>query len=105
MVVGTARSAMTKDRALDILGNSRSLLQQFGVTSVAIFGSVARGEANEASDVDVRVEFDRPVSLFQFVRLQRLLAERLGCRVDLATPDSLKPDIRAQAMKEAIRAA
>ena len=96
---------MTKDRALDILGNCRSLLQQFGVTSVAVFGSVARGEAREASDVDLLVEFGRPVSLFEFVRLQRLLSDRMGCPVDLATPDSLKPDIKAQALKEAIRAA
>jgi hypothetical protein len=83
----------------------RPLLERYGVRSVSIFGSVARGEAAEGSDVDLLVEFSRPVGLFEFVRLKRALEEILGRRVDLATPTSLKPQLRDRVLKEAVRAA
>ncbi|EDZ96051.1 DNA polymerase beta domain protein region [Limnospira maxima CS-328] len=69
-----------------------------------IFGSVARDEAHINSDVDLLVEFDRPVGLFTFVRLKRYLEEILERSVDLGTPDSLKLDLREPVFQEAIRA-
>jgi hypothetical protein len=68
---------------------------------------MARGEATETSDIDVLVEFEegRQVGLFEFVRLQRYLSELLGRPVDLATPEALRQDMRAQILKEAVRAA
>lgn len=50
------------------------------------------------------MEFDKPVGLFTFVRLQRYLKEILGCSVDLGTPDSLKPYLQEPVFKEAVRA-
>lgn len=55
--------------------------------------SVARSEATEMSDLDLLVEFARPVGLFGLCTLQDPLAQLLGCAVDLGTPDSLKPRI------------
>ena len=80
-------------------------IRALGVERLALFGSVVRGEARPDSDVDVLVEFDHPVGLFAFGRLQDRLGEILGCRVDLATPGSLHPSLRESILAEAVRAA
>ena len=78
------------------------LAKQFGVKSLSLFGSVARNEATTASDIDLLVEFNRPVGYFGLFALQDYLEELLGCRVDLGTPDSLKSHIRDRVLGEAI---
>ena len=75
------------------------------IRQLSLFGSAARGEAGEHSDVDLRVECSQPIGIFQFVRLKRALEAVLGRRVDLATPSSLKPQLRDRILREAIRAA
>jgi predicted nucleotidyltransferase len=77
-------------------------LAQRGVKNLAIFGSFARGEETSASDVDILVVFNRPVGLFEFVRLKMLLEEWLGRQVDLVTPDALHPMLRERILAEAI---
>ncbi len=73
---------------------------------MALFGSLARGEATEESDIDLLVEFSKPIGLLRFVALKRLLGEVvLGRPVDLVTPKALKPQLRDWILKEAIRAA
>jgi len=94
---------MTRDDVLRILGQRRDQLrQQFGVKSLALFGSVARDEAAGTSDVDLLVEFDRPTGYFGLVRLELFLREILGSEVDLGTPGSLRPKMRERVAKEAI---
>ncbi|MDT9200909.1 nucleotidyltransferase family protein [Limnospira fusiformis KN01] len=95
---------MRKQEALTLLANHQNTLKNFGVKSLMIFGSVARDEAHINSDVDLLVEFDRPVGLFTFVRLKRYLEEILERSVDLGTPDSLKLDLREPVFQKAIRA-
>jgi hypothetical protein len=80
-------------------------LHQRGVKSLAVFGSLARGEATPASDIDVLVEFDRPVGLFEFIRLKMYLEELTGRQVDLVTPDALRPAMLAEILREAIHVA
>jgi len=75
------------------------------VKSLALFGSLARDEATPASDVDVLVEFDRPVGLFGLFALQDHLESLFGCPVDIGTPDSLKPRLKSQVLKECIHVA
>lgn len=96
---------MTVDRLRAILSQHDAELQQYQVASLAVFGSVARGESGPASDVDLLVEFRRPIGLFHFVRLQRRLSELLGARVDLVEPEALKPQLRARIVAEAVHAA
>jgi hypothetical protein len=72
------------------------LRREYGVSEIGLFGSYVRNEQTEASDLDVLVEFDESVSLFDIVRLENELAERLGVNVDLVTKDSLKPRIKAR---------
>jgi hypothetical protein len=77
-------------------------LRQRGVKSLAVFGSVSRGEATPSSDIDVLVEFDRPVGLFEFIRLKHFLEKLTGFRVDLVTPDAIRPAMRASILREAV---
>ncbi|MBD2426824.1 nucleotidyltransferase family protein [Phormidium sp. FACHB-1136] len=95
---------MKRQEAITVLTNHQKSLKDFGVRSLMIFGSVARDEARPDSDVDLLVEFDRPVGLFTFVRLKRYLEEILGSPVDLGTPDSLKPYLQEAVSQEVIRA-
>ena len=88
-----------------LLANENDLRSQFGVKSLALFGSVARGEATEASDVDLLVEFNRPTGYFGLIVLQEHLEGLLRCTVDLGTPHSLKPRLRARVLQECIHVA
>ncbi len=96
---------MRLDEVLRILSEHREEIRGFGVASLSVFGSVARDEAGPDSDVDVLVEFNKPVGLFEFVRLQRYLESMLGRRVDLATAAALRSQMREQILREAVRAA
>lgn len=95
---------MQRENALNILRRHRDELQQFGVKSIAVFGSMVREEARPDSDIDILVEFDRPIGLLAFLRLQHRLEDLLGRRVDLVTPAALKRQLRDRILKEAVYA-
>ena len=95
---------MKQDEVLRILKQKNAeMAKQFGVKTLLLFGSVARDAATPKSDVDLLVEFSRPVGYFGLFALQDYLEDLLGCSVDLGTPDSLKPYIRERVMGELIR--
>ena len=96
---------MQRDEVLRRLAEHRQKLTELGVKSLALFGSIARDDAGPKSDVDLLVDFDRPVGLLGFVRVQRYLGELLQARVDLVTLDALKPKVRENVLKEAVHAA
>ncbi|MDA0842320.1 MAG: nucleotidyltransferase family protein [Planctomycetota bacterium] len=97
---------MTRNEVIKKLEQlSEKLNNEYGVASLSLFGSVARGEAGETSDVDVLVEFNRPTGYFGLVKLQLYLEEVLGCSVDVCTPGGLKPRMREEVLKEAVRVA
>ena len=96
---------MTRDQVLRRLSDARPEIVSLGVRSLELFGSVARGEAGPNSDVDLLVEFDRPVGLFHFFRVQRRLGEILNCRVDLVMREAVKRQLRERIISEAVRAA
>jgi len=97
---------MNKEQITAILEKNRKEIHAFHVRALYLFGSVARDEAKEASDVDLLVEFESEahIGLFEFARLQRMLSNMLGCEVDLATPDSLHRSLKRQILEEAIHA-
>jgi predicted nucleotidyltransferase len=78
---------------------NHQLSKDFGVSRIGIFGSYARGEQNKDSDIDVLVEFHRPVNLFEFSRLKSFLTNQLGIQVDLVTPGALKPLIKDEILR------
>jgi len=93
---------MRRDEILRSLREHRAELERFGVKSLAFFGSVARDEAQEDSDVDILVEFTEPPGFIRFMDLRFFLEDLLGCRVDLVTRKALKPRLRSRVEKEAI---
>jgi predicted nucleotidyltransferase len=78
------------------------LAERYRTGDVRVFGSVARGENTEASDVDLLVNTRPGCSLFDLGGLLEDLQELLGCRVDLVTEDGLKPRLRERVLREAI---
>jgi len=79
------------------------LLQKFGVQSLALFGSVARDDAGPGSDVDLLVEFARPITLFDLVVVQQYLERCPGVpRVDLVPRDSVYPAFRETILEGAV---
>ena len=98
---------MNKDQVIAILRKNNESLRGFHVKALYLFGSVVRGGEKQASDVDLLVEFepDAHIGLFEFSRLQRMLSEMLGCKVDLATPEALHKSMKGRIMEEAVRAA
>jgi predicted nucleotidyltransferase len=97
---------MKRDAAISILsGCAGELRDRFGVTELSLFGSVARDEACDTSDVDVLVSFAVTPSFTAFMDLKHELEERLGTRVDLVTRAALKPRVRPHVEREALRVA
>jgi uncharacterized protein len=78
------------------------ITEEFSVKAIGLFGSVARNEQTDQSDIDLLVEFSTPVGFVTFMRLENFLSERLGKKVDLVTPDALKPVIRNDVLTEVI---
>ena len=78
------------------------MAQRHGANRVRIFGSVARGEAREDSDLDLLVDLEKGRSLFDLIGLKQALEDFLGCRVDVLTPASVSPYIREDVLREAV---
>ncbi|MDK9701076.1 MAG: nucleotidyltransferase family protein [bacterium] len=94
---------MTRDEALRILREDMpELREKYRVKYLALFGSVARNEATEQSDIDLTVEFDTGVSLLDHVGTMLFLEELFGCKVDLVTRRTIKGRIRDRIFAEEI---
>ena len=93
-----------KEQIIATLRAHERELKGAGVVGVRVFGSVARGDATEASDVDLLAQFDdaRPISLIGLVRIENQLSDLLGRKVDLVQERSLKARIRAKVEREAV---
>jgi uncharacterized protein len=79
-----------------------ALAQQYGAKNVRVFGSVARGEDDEQSDIDFLVEMEPTRSLFDLGGFMMSLQELLGRSVDVVTEDGLKMRIRERVLQEAV---
>jgi predicted nucleotidyltransferase len=96
---------MQRATILSILKQHQTSLKKLGVRSIALFGSVARDEANPDSDVDIVVEFEPPVTFDRYMDVRFYLEDLLERKVDLVSWQSLKPQIRDQVEQEAIHVA
>jgi uncharacterized protein len=94
------------EQVLHVLAEHRDEFRAMGVRELSVFGSFARGEASEASDVDVLVDFEPQVtvSFFRICELRHRLEDLLGLPVDVVTAGGLRPELR-EVLDEAIRAA
>lgn len=73
-----------------------------GAQNLRIFGSVARGEATQSSDLDVLIKLEPGRSLLDLVAIKQDLEDLLGCSVDVVTEDAVSPHIRDQVLKDAV---
>lgn len=94
---------MDKKSVLKLLKRSKPELQiRFGVTQLALFGSVARGTATSESDIDILVTFNGPSNSRRYFGVLFLLEDLLDCRVDLVTDKALRPELRPYIEQERI---
>lgn len=90
MVGGGNKKMLTQEKARDILRRELpNLRDNFGVRSIGLFGSFAKGEQTEDSDIDILIEFEKPIGL-KFVELAEYLEKVFGRQVDVLTPAGIK---------------
>jgi predicted nucleotidyltransferase len=98
--------AIQRDLLLDRLRGERDVLvNRYGVATLAVFGSVARGDHHPGSDIDIAVEFQSSPTFDGYMDLKYYLESLLGLPVDLVTVDSMKPRLRRQVQTEQLRVA
>jgi len=91
---------LSKDDIKKKLKENSTILKEFHVSRIGIFGSFINGNATEESDVDLLVDFSDTISLFQFVHLSDSITSFLNQKVDIVTVDGIKPLIKNQIMTE-----
>jgi len=90
-----------REAVLQQLEDNRDKIRGFGVKRLGLFGSCARGEATQSSDLDFVVELEKK-SFDVYMDLKDFLEEMFGCKVDLVMKDALKPRLREPILKETI---
>lgn len=91
----------SRQEILRLLDENREKIKSFGVKRIGVFGSVARGENTEKSDVDILVELENK-TFNAYMGLLFFLEELLECKVDLVMKDSIKPIIKDNILSETI---
>lgn len=82
--------------------NKEDLKKRFNVKEIGIFGSYIRGEQKVKSDVDILVEFEKPIGIFKFLELEEYLEDLVGAGVDLVSKKALKPRIGEYILEEVV---
>jgi predicted nucleotidyltransferase len=93
---------ISREHILQILRQNSGQLQDLGVKSLAIFGSVARGEATAQSDVDVLASFEGAATFDKYMDLKIYLEDQLNCSVDLVIAEALHKRIQPYVQQEAV---
>jgi predicted nucleotidyltransferase len=97
---------MKRDEALKLLQEHKAeLAYRFGVKRLALFGSTARDEARDDSDVDMLVGFSRPATFNGYFDLKFFLEDLLGREVDLVCEDAVRPRLKSRIEQDAINVA
>ena len=95
---------MRKQKVLQLLTQHKpELVRRFGVTDLALFGSTARDEASDSSDIDVLVDFDGRSTAKRYFGVQFYLEDLLGCPVDLVQEGVIRPELKPYIEKDLIR--
>jgi hypothetical protein len=93
----------TREEILAMINAHADELRRLGAKSLALFGSVARGEGTESSDIDLLVEL-QPKTFDAYMDVKLFLERALGRKVDLVLADAVKPRLRPMILAEAVRA-
>lgn len=85
---------MRKQDAMRLLAQHKpELIRRFGITDIALFGSTARDEAQDGSDIDVMVDFEGRSTAKRYFGVQFYLEDLLGCPVDLVQEGVIRPEL------------
>jgi len=97
---------MNREQVIATLHAHEPELKQAGVVRLSLFGSTVRGEHGPDSDVDLLAAFDqtRRISLLDVIHIESQIADLLGERVDLLVEGTLKPHVKENVVREAVRA-
>jgi predicted nucleotidyltransferase len=94
---------MNRETALQALAQHKAhLVESFGVSGLALFGSTARDSASQNSDLDVLVSFTGPATSDRFFGVQFYLEDALGCPVDLVTEKALRPELKPYVLRDLV---
>lgn len=94
---------MNRDEVLNVLrAHKLTLARRFGVTELALFGSIVRDQASLDSDIDILVSFRGSVDWRRYFGVQFYLEDLLGCPVDLMTDKALRPELRPYVERQAL---
>lgn len=93
---------MRQQNILECLIHDKKTLEEYGIKTLSLFGSAARDERKETSDIDILVTFKQPLGLFAFLKLKDHLEDVLDAHVDLVTQEALHPHLRKRILKESI---
>lgn len=90
---------MISSKQQDIIINT---ITRYNPSMIGVFGSYARGDHDQHSDLDILVDFEPPLNLLEIIGLEQELTEKLGIKVDLITSRSLNPQLKAYVEKDLI---
>lgn len=96
---------MKRDKVIQLLQEHKAKLNELGLRSISIFGSVAQDEASSDSDIDLLVEMAPPYTFDRYINAKFYLEDLLECQVDLVMNETLRERIRPQVERDAIRVA
>jgi len=82
--------------------NKDRLRNEYNVKEIGIFGSYVRDEQKENSDLDILVDFEKPIGLFKFMELEEYLSNLLNIKIDLVSRKALKPFIGKYILEEVV---
>ncbi|NJD03292.1 MAG: nucleotidyltransferase family protein [Ruminiclostridium sp.] len=86
----------------DIFANLKPYIDEYGIKRAGVFGSYARGQAKESSDIDLIFDFQKDFGLFDLLRFKIDLEEKLGKNVDILEFSSIDPSIRENILREVV---
>jgi len=93
---------LTKEDIVRILNQKRRLLKRYKIKKISLFGSYIRNEQKADSDIDLLVEFESPITVFQHVHLMQELAAIFNKKVEVVSVKALRPMLRESIIKEAV---
>lgn len=94
---------MKREQIINLLKKRKQVLaKEYGVKTLGLFGSYSINKQNKNSDVDILVEFNKSISLLQYLKLSNKLNKDIGKKIDLVMKSALKKNIGKQILKEVI---
>jgi predicted nucleotidyltransferase len=93
----------TREYIFETIGRNIEAIRKFGVKRLGLFGSFARGDQKETSDIDFLVEFEHK-TFDAYMDLKFFLEDLFNCHIDLVTTDAIRPELRVEILREAVYA-